>query len=120
MDDGPYYLEGGNITNVVFTVYVQNLEESSEFYRDSLLLEETKENLFKIPKTSCLLRLEEGMPENKNTGITFITDSVFTYHRKLVDENVVILKKPAKNKEGNVEAAFADPDGNVFKILEIN
>ena len=51
--------------------------------------------------------------------ITLITDSVFTLHRKLMDENVEILKKPVRNKEGDVEAVFTDPDNNKFRILEI-
>ena len=36
-----------------------------------------------------------------------------------MDENVKIVEKPARNKEGNVEAVFTDPDKNRFRILEV-
>lgn len=117
MDDGPYYMEGGEIQNVEITINVKNLEESREFYKDALGLEEEKPGIFKIPNTNCILKLKEN--DTQDVEITFITDSVFTLHRKLMDENVKIVEKPARNKEGNVEAVFTDPDKNRFRILEV-
>lgn len=117
MDDGPYYIEGGEIQNVEITIHVKNLEESREFYKDALGLEEEKPGIFKIPNTNCILKLKEN--DTQDVEITFITDSVFTLHRKLMDENVKIVEKPARNKEGNVEAVFTDPDKNRFRILEV-
>lgn len=117
MDDGPYYIEGGEIQNVEITINVKNLEESREFYKDALGLEEEKPGIFKIPNTNCILKLKEN--DTQDVEITFITDSVFTLHRKLMDENVKIVEKPARNKEGNVEAVFTDPDKNRFRILEV-
>lgn len=117
MDDGPYYMEGGEIQNVEITINVKNLEESREFYKDALGLEEEKPGIFKIPNTNCILKLKEN--DTQDVEITFITDSVFTLHRKLMDENVKIVEKPARNKEGNVEAVFTDPDKNSFRILEV-
>lgn len=117
MCDGPYYIEGGEIQNVEITINVKNIEESREFYKDALKLEEERSGIFKIPNTNCTIRLVENGEHDVN--ISFITDSVFTFHRKLMDENVKILEKPTRNKEGDVEAVFADPDNNMFKILEI-
>ncbi len=117
MNDGPYYIEGGEIQNVEITINVKNLEESREFYKDALGLEEEKPGRFKIPNTNCILKLKEN--DTQDVEITFITDSVFTLHRKLMDENVKIVEKPARNKEGNVEAVFTDPDKNRFRILEV-
>lgn len=117
MDDSPYYIEGGEIQNVEITIHVKNLEESREFYKDALGLEEEKPGIFKIPNTNCILKLKEN--DTQDVEITFITDSVFTLHRKLMDENVKIVEKPARNKEGNVEAVFTDPDKNRFRILEV-
>lgn len=117
MNDGPYYIEGGEIQNVEITINVKNLEESREFYKDALGLEEEKPGIFKIPNTNCILKLKEN--DTQDVEITFITDSVFTLHRKLMDENVKIVEKPARNKEGNVEAVFTDPDKNRFRILEV-
>ena len=117
MNDSPYYIEGGEIQNVEITINVKNLEESREFYKDALGLEEEKPGRFKIPNTNCILKLKEN--DTQDVEITFITDSVFTLHRKLMDENVKIVEKPARNKEGNVEAVFTDPDKNRFRILEV-
>ena len=117
MDDSPYYIEGGEIQNVEITIHVKNLEESREFYKDALGLEEEKPGIFKIPNTNCILKLKEN--DTQDVEITFITDSVFTLHRKLMDENVKIVEKPARNKEGNVEAVFTDPDKNRYRILEV-
>lgn len=117
MCDDPYYVEGGDIQNVEITIKVKNIEESREFYKDALKLEEEKPGIFKIPNTNCIIKLTEN--SEQGIDITFITDSVFTLHRKLMDENVEIIEKPARNKEGDVEAVFADPDNNKFRILEI-
>lgn len=117
MCDSPYYIEGGDIQNVEITINVKNIEKSREFYKEALKLEEEKPGRFKIPNTNCILNLKEN---NKlDVEISFITDSVFTLHRKLMDENVDIIEKPARNKEGDVEAVFADPDNNKFRIIEI-
>lgn len=120
MNDGPYYIEGGEIEHVEVTVRVKNVSESTEFYKESLFLEEKEAGVFAIPHTKCYLRLIADESPGGETGITFLTDSVFTFHRKLMDENVQIIDKPTKNKEGNVEATFVDPDGNKFRVLEIN
>ncbi|WP_400204022.1 VOC family protein [Candidatus Methanomassiliicoccus intestinalis] len=117
MDNSPYYIEGGDIQNVEISINVTNVEESREFYRDSIKLEEESPGVFRIPNTNCKIRLVES--SSQDVMITLITDSVFTLHRKLMDENVEILKKPVRNKEGDVEAVFTDPDNNKFRILEI-
>ncbi len=117
MCDGPYYIESGDIQNVEITINVKNIEESREFYKEALKLEEEKPGRFKVPNTNCIIKLVENNVQD--IEISFITDSVFTLHRKLMDENVEIIEKPARNKEGDVEAVFADPDNNKFKIVEI-
>lgn len=53
------------------------------------------------------------------TGITFITDSIYDFHKVMVDEGVDFPIKPQRDRNGRLVAVFTDEDGNEFEVLEI-
>ncbi|MDW5562463.1 MAG: VOC family protein [Methanomassiliicoccus sp.] len=53
-----------------------------------------------------------------NTGITFITDSIYDFHKVMVDEAVDFPLKPMRDSSGRLVARFTDEDGNEFEVME--
>ncbi|MBI0584302.1 MAG: VOC family protein [Methanomassiliicoccus sp.] len=53
------------------------------------------------------------------TGVTFITDSIYDFHKVLVDEAVDFTVKPQRDASGRLIARFTDEDGNEFEVLEL-
>ena len=52
------------------------------------------------------------------TGITFLTDSIYDFHKVLVDEGVEFTRKPMRDAHRRLVARFTDEDGNEFEVLE--
>lgn len=52
------------------------------------------------------------------TGITFLTDSIYDFHKVMVDEAVDFPLKPMRDPAGRLVARFTDEDGNEFEVME--
>ena len=66
-----------------------------------------------------LYRPREGEEQpGIRTGITFTTDSIYDFHKVLVDEGVEFTQKPMRDVHGRLAARFTDEDGNEFEVLE--
>jgi catechol 2,3-dioxygenase-like lactoylglutathione lyase family enzyme len=52
------------------------------------------------------------------TGITFLTDSIYDFHKVMVDEAVDFPLKPTRDRAGRLIARFTDEDGNEFEVME--
>jgi predicted enzyme related to lactoylglutathione lyase len=52
------------------------------------------------------------------TGITFMTDSIYDFHKVMVDEAVDFTLKPMRDPSGRLVARFTDEDGNEFEVME--
>lgn len=61
---------------------------------------------------------EGGEAPGIQTGITFITDSIYDFHKVLVDEAVDFPLKPTRDPAGRLVARFTDEDGNEFEVME--
>jgi catechol 2,3-dioxygenase-like lactoylglutathione lyase family enzyme len=52
------------------------------------------------------------------TRIVFSTDEIQSAYQELFARGVSFSEKPARQIWGAVEAHFADPDGNIFLLVE--
>ncbi len=59
-------------------------------------------------------RRQPGIP----TGVVFSTDSIYDFHKVMVDEGVVFTLKPERDKSGRLIARFEDGDGNEFEVMD--
>ena len=71
------------------------------------------------PGDRFVLHLCEGFapPEPGNTGIAFVTDEIDAMIARMTQAGVGFPEPLARNAWGGV-AKFADPDGNVFWLME--
>jgi catechol 2,3-dioxygenase-like lactoylglutathione lyase family enzyme len=70
------------------------------------------------PELVLHLPREGGEEPGIRTGITFITDSIYDFHKVMVDEAVDFPVKPMRDAGGRLVARFTDEDGNEFEVLE--
>ncbi len=70
--------------------------------------------------TELVLHLprEGGEAPGIQTGIVFVTDSIYDFHKVMVDEAVDFPLKPMRDAAGRLIARFTDEDGNEFEVLE--
>ncbi|HZS46813.1 MAG TPA: VOC family protein [Blastocatellia bacterium] len=52
------------------------------------------------------------------TAISFNTDDIQATYEELSAKGVHFTEKPARQPWGDIQAQFADPDGNVFLLTE--
>ncbi len=52
------------------------------------------------------------------TGIVFVTDSIYDFHKVLVDEGIDFTLKPQRDSKGRLIARFTDDDGNEFEVMD--
>jgi catechol 2,3-dioxygenase-like lactoylglutathione lyase family enzyme len=52
------------------------------------------------------------------TGVVFSTDSIYDFHKTLVDEGIEFTLKPRKDRYGRLIARFTDDDGNEFEVVD--
>jgi catechol 2,3-dioxygenase-like lactoylglutathione lyase family enzyme len=52
------------------------------------------------------------------TGVVFVTDSIYDFHKVLVDEGIEFTIKPQRDDKGRLIARFMDDDGNEFEVLD--
>jgi catechol 2,3-dioxygenase-like lactoylglutathione lyase family enzyme len=72
------------------------------------------------PGERFVLHLCEGFApiEPGDSGIAFVTDDLETLHRRMTKGGVHFPEPPKKERWGAM-AKFADPDGNVFWLLQV-
>lgn len=70
------------------------------------------------PELVLHLPCEGGEEPGIRTGVTFITDSIYDFHKVMVDEAVDFTLKPMRDASGRLVARFTDEDGNEFEIME--
>lgn len=124
------YIEKGNVKRVwISSVPVRDLARAIDFYVDVLGLElvvEAKGDKWAEvggPEPAGKIGLYVPKKGDKrqpggDTGILLEVDSIFEFHRRLVDEEVPFLLKPEKRAWGGIMAIFLDPDGNELTAVE--
>ena len=129
MSEGNYVLRG-NVTRIwLASIPVSDLDQAVDFYTQVLGLklqivshenkwaevgpdEPSSKIALYVPAKGDLR--QPGGP----SGVVLETDSIFEFHRKLVDEEVVFKLKPEKRQWGGLMAIFLDRDGNEIEVVE--
>ncbi len=113
----------------IAAVPVSNLEAAVEFYADvlgfPLQLDERARNWVEVGPGEPLGKIalyvpavhDERQPGGQ-TNIVLETDSIYDFHKRLVDEGVRFRLKPQRQEWGGLMAVFSDPDGNEFQVVE--
>lgn len=52
------------------------------------------------------------------TGAVLATDSIYDFHKVLVDEGIEFTVKPRRDVSGRLIARFTDDDGNEFEVVD--
>jgi catechol 2,3-dioxygenase-like lactoylglutathione lyase family enzyme len=124
------YIEKGNIIRIwISSVPVRDLKRAIDFYVDVLgldLVAESKEDEWaEVGGTEPTAKIGLYLPRKRDkrqpggdTGILLEVDSIFEFHRRLVDEEVPFILKPEKRSWGGLTAVFLDPDGNELTAVE--
>ena len=116
-------------------VYVSNLAESVNFFKDKVGLKlEFKDEEFGYASFSAgpirmgiaLVSSSEQNPEEelsmvgRQTGIGFCTDDLVTTYEDLIKNGVEFTMTPTHQPWGGFMAMFKDPDGNTFYLDQPN
>lgn len=124
------YIEKGNVKRVwISSVPVRDLGRAIDFYVDvlgmDLLVDARDRNWAEVGPPEPLAKIGLYVPDEKDlrqpggdTGIVLEVDSIFEFHRKLVDEEVPFPLKPERRGWGGIMAIFLDPDGNELTAVE--
>jgi len=124
------YFEKGNIIRVwISSIPVRDLARAIDFYVEVLGLELVVEDVAHDwaelggpePQGKIGLyvptRNEKRQPGGES-GVILEVDSIFEFHRRLVDEEVPFKLRPEKRAWGGIMAIFLDPDGNEITAVE--
>ncbi|OPY29972.1 MAG: Glyoxalase-like domain protein [Methanomassiliicoccales archaeon PtaU1.Bin030] len=70
--------------------------------------------------TVVLFAVREGDGEQPGirTGVVFATESIYDFHKDMVDEGVEFTLKPMRDPHGRLIARFTDSDGNEYEVIE--
>ena len=129
MSEGTYAMRG-NVTRVwLASIPVSNFDQAAEFYAQvlglKLQLESMENNWAELGPDEPSSKIAIYVPAKDDprqpggpSGVVLETDSIFEFHRKLVDEEVVFKIKPEKRPWGGLMAVFFDPDGNEIEVVE--
>lgn len=124
------YIEKGNVKRVwISSVPVRDLAKAIDFYVDvlgmDLLVEDRKRDWAEVgfPEPAAKVGLyvpneNDSRQPGGDTGIILEVDSIFEFHRRLVDEEVPFKLKPERRAWGGIMAIFLDPDGNELTAVE--
>jgi catechol 2,3-dioxygenase-like lactoylglutathione lyase family enzyme len=124
------YVEKGNVKRVwISSVPVRDLAKAIDFYVDvlglDLVVEDAKGNWAEVGGPEPAGKIGLFVPAKKDarqpggdTGIVLEVDSIFEFHRRLVDEEVPFKLKPERRAWGGIMAVFLDPDGNEITAVE--
>jgi catechol 2,3-dioxygenase-like lactoylglutathione lyase family enzyme len=130
MSDDTLYLMKGNVTRVwLASIPVSDLSKAVDFYTRALglklQLESPQNNWAEVgpdePSSKIALyvpRKDDIRQPGGPSGVVLETDSIFEFHRKLVDEETVFKLKPERRPWGGLLAVFLDPDGNEIEVVE--
>jgi len=111
-------------------VPVSDLEQALDLYTNVLKLGLVAENREKgyievgAPDGEAILVLYLPEPNDEEqpgirTGVVFCTDSIYDFHKVLVDEGVDFTLKPQRDRNGRLVARFTDDDGNEFEVVDV-
>lgn len=110
-------------------VPVSDMEQALEFYTEVLNFEVVLDLKamgrveLAAPEGGARITLfipEEGEEEpGIRTGIIIATDSIFDFHKVLVDEGVEFILKPERDRFGRLIARFLDFDGNEIEVVDV-
>ena len=113
-------------------VYVTDLERSVEFFHKTLGLEiqfsDTNFGYASVDAGPIRVGLARIDPKDeasralvgRHTGVGFGVPDLTAAHAALVAEGVSFPMQPSKQPWGGFMALFADPDGNVFYLDEMD
>jgi catechol 2,3-dioxygenase-like lactoylglutathione lyase family enzyme len=126
MGDDTQFDDRGKLESVrAVMVPVRDLALAVEFYTDTLdlaLVRNDPQNgsaeLATVEGGCRILLLQKKNGGSVDTGVVFLTRSVFDLHRKLVDREVRFVVKPTKVNGLGVLVEFLDLDGNHVRALE--
>ncbi|MCP4305044.1 MAG: VOC family protein [bacterium] len=112
----------GMINQQVTFLLVEDLERSTRFYQEAfgleIVLDQGDCRILRVTDTAFVGICErEGPRDTDAVLVTFVTDDVDGYHRKLVTTGVPCEKDPQLNATYNVYHAFyRDPDGFLVEV----
>jgi len=124
------YIEKGKALRVwMMTVPVSDLACALDFYGGTVGLEvqvdARERNWVELGPAEPASKIALYVPQKGErrqpggpTGVVLETDSIFEFHRKLVDEEVPFLMKPERRPWGGLMAVFLDDDGNELTVVE--
>jgi predicted enzyme related to lactoylglutathione lyase len=124
------YIEKGKALRVwMMTVPVSNLACALDFYAGTIGLElqvdARDRNWIELGPAEPASKIALYVPKKGDrrqpggpTGVVLETDSIFEFHRKLIDEEVPFLMKPERQPWGGLMAIFLDDDGNELMVVE--
>jgi len=126
--DAPDTDRGSHLRVDAVMVPVSNLEQALEFYTGLLGLC-VAEDLraqgrveLDLPEGGARIVLyipEEGDEEpGIRTGIVLATDSIYDFHKVMVDEGVEFVLKPERDRFGRLIVRILDVDGNELEIVD--
>lgn len=103
-------------------VVVSNSKKSKQWYEKMLGFEVRDEEghwITVAPKKSkqVLHLCQSKTLEPGNTGILFLADDIEAQYKEMKKKGVKFTEKLTKSDWGS-SAMFADPDGNVFSLME--
>jgi len=109
------------------TFYVSDLKRAAEFYEDILGLEKKYEyssyagfecggvEIGLIPKPD-----RERKSSLLSPSVEFLVDNVGAVYSELKRKRMKVIEELHDEPWGGREAAFADPDGNILEIVQID
>jgi len=103
---------------------VSDLDMAIEFYSGVLLLPvvEREERKAELAVGDGTIELYVPMERESRrpggpTGLILSTDSIYDFHRRMVDEGVEFIIKPLRSS-GRLTAMFVDDDGNEISVID--
>ena len=118
--DFEYTTEGLPASVAFIEISVGNMERALCLYRDILCM-----TVISRSDDISVLELKDGGRitlvkrtgcAGKDTGIFLKVDDPFVFHRRMVDDGVVITRHPQKGYPGTY-ASFMDIDGNIIHVI---
>lgn len=109
------------------TFYVSNLQKAAKFYEETLGLEKKYEYSSYIGfecggvEIGLVPKLKEGQKiSSVSPSVDFLVDDVEKVYKELKKKGVKFIKELHEEPWGGRQATFADPDGNILEIAQIN
>jgi catechol 2,3-dioxygenase-like lactoylglutathione lyase family enzyme len=125
----PYIEKGKALRIWMMTIPVSNLDCALDFYAGTigfeLQVDARDRNWIELGPAEPASKIALYVPKKDDrrqpggpTGVVLETDSIFEFHRKLIDEEVPFLLKPERRPWGGLMAIFLDDDGNELMVVE--